>query len=92
MSCYQFNVPLSEGQLAIGRIVKTKMFGKSLEKEVSQILSSSYDIESYCNITCKVVSKAKDGIIKLSYTFKGYTSIFDWPISGLSKGYGIKLH
>lgn len=92
MSCYQCNIPLSEANLTIGKIVKTKMFGKNLEKEVSQILPSSYDIESYCNITCKIVSKVNNGIIKLSYTFKGYTSVFDWPISGLSKGYGIKLY
>lgn len=84
---------LTESGLAPGVKVKTKCFSKIVEKKVSDVLSNDYDISSYCNITCTVVSTSKDGIATLKcHARNGNTTQFRWPISCLSQGFGIRRY
>ena len=91
MNSLKVRCKITEAQLRADVIVMTKPFGKKVMNLVSEVLPSNYDIESYCNLRCKVVSKSSE-VVTLEYRSKGYTSQFQWPISCLSRGFGVQIN
>ena len=75
----------------IGGKVRTKCFSPKVEKIVEEVLPPEYDIESYCNTICKVVSIVDNDVVMLQCSTKtGYTTQFRWPTLALSPAFGVR--
>ena len=93
----QVRMNLHQDQLAIGRMVKTVTYSRKLQQTFANVLPTfaPKDIQGWCNLnfTVQGIDRSK-GIVALRYDIpnsRGQSCITNWPIAGLSKGFGIRI-